>query len=192
MASCYIEKSKKENAQKNKYKAISCLSKCIKIEPWKYQYYNKRGNLYFDVKKYSLAEQDFETCMKYNPNDLKPYLRILACIFQKGIMTNYSKIHMLLSKATNLRLKSNNPELFEQELKALQHLQKSNSLIIKRSKISINEDYFIEKFIYNNYASVHRMASNILLLNTNDEINLIKKIEKKIQELKSQKNRKIK
>ncbi len=61
--------------------AVVLISKAIELNPEDASYYNNRGSIYEEMKKYELAKSDFDTAVSIDPDNYEAYANIAKWYF---------------------------------------------------------------------------------------------------------------
>ena len=146
-------------------KAIEAYSHCIEMEPWKSNYYYRRGLAYAKWGKFEIAESDFIICSRLEPTNIQPAMQIIQNCFHQGVVYNYDKVELML---INFRYASRfSFHLFEKEEMELGRFYIQKALKKMQEKIQTwskrKADVFIKALKNSDSSAMHVFAKTGLL-----------------------------
>ena len=180
--------------------AVNYISKAIEINPEDASYYNNRGNIYEEMRKYDLAKNDFETAISIDPENYEAYANLARWNFaMMRLNDNQEKREefrenalSLIEKAVELNYEDS------QNLKRISDLLKDEYKIDKEIKslietsVKVNErsgdiDYQDENYIsaISGYSKALSIFNDAPIEIIQDNIDIIKRICEKVYKTKA-------
>ncbi|BBM87797.1 serine/threonine-protein kinase [Candidatus Uabimicrobium amorphum] len=112
LASCYQQ-------VKNYTKAIEFYSKCIKREPWQFEFYTMRGLCYGKIDKMDESGEDFLKASMLGPNNVDSLANLYQNVFRYRSLEKRYELEKRISHLLLMRYKNQSTNLFDIEYQRL-------------------------------------------------------------------------
>jgi tetratricopeptide (TPR) repeat protein len=146
-------------------RSIEIISEAIKRNPKREWLYQKRGNVYLDMKKFDLAIADFTKAVTIKPRDPDTYIARADAYFEQG---EYNKAVDDLDKAISLKPKYYLPYLKRAEL--YNYLgEKEAAIDSYKQVVRYNPKHALSYYVLGNY-QLEQGQHNKALFNYNKAI----------------------